>query len=556
MMAHKTPWALLSALLLIISCRQTEQEVPETLRKTVRFTAGTADTRTAFSDPEDGVYQTLWTGNEQAVLLSLNYGMARPAAVSASEDGKTAAFEADIDASGLKSPYTFYAVSPASAARAISPSRKAWSVSIAASQKPLSGSVDEAAQLLVAESPASSVLPDEVPLHFSHLTAYGRLTLKNLSLGEASVSKVELTCGTPFVGEWYWHEDGSIEANGASSTLTLETDASGDLWFACAPVDVSGVRFRVSVFTTAGVLTKEITFPQGRKFTSGRVARFSVDMAGVEPQGAGSDGFSLLTDASALKAGDEVVFLNAGGTAAMGAQSGNFRLAETTGFTLDGTTVTLSEDSSVRILTVENGSTAGTWSFRDAEGYLAASTSASKNYLRSVSGKDGYGSWTLSISDGNASLAAQQGTRNLLRYNPSAPRFSCYGSGQQLVRIYVKGSGSGASMEDDLLAKETELGCYMTGFERLYGKGSDQFCRFDEDGKRVFALLNPSSKEQLVVSGYDPTLVKGDRVTVSVRYRKGKQTLLNRTYTLTVVREDGPKVWLGNGSGEGFIIMK
>jgi hypothetical protein len=72
----------------------------------------------------------------------------------------------------------------------------------------------------------------------------------------------------------------------------------------------------------------------------------------------------------------------------------------------------------------------------------------------------------------------------------------------------------------------------------------------------VFVLLNPSSKEQLVVSGYDPSLVKGDRVTVSVRYRKGKKTLLNRTYTLTVVREDGPKVWLGNGSGEGFIIMK
>ena len=556
MSTYKTPWAVLTALALFTACRQTEQEMPETLQKTIRFEAGAADSRTAFSDPEEGVYQTLWTGNDRAVLLSLNYGEAKSAAVSPAQDGKTASFEADIDATGLASPYTFYAVSPASAARAISPSRKAWSVSIAADQKPLSGSVDEAAQLLVAQSAASTVLPDAVSLHFRHLTAYGRLTLKNLPLGDASVSKVELTCGTPFVGEWYWHEDGTMEANGASSTLSLDTDASGDLWFACAPVDVSGARFRVSVYTSEGVLVKEITFPEGRKFISGRVARFSVDMAGVELQGGGNDGFSLVTDASALKAGDEIVFLNADGTAAMGPQNGNYRTAEANGFTLDGTTVTLTEDSSVRVLTVENGTSSGTWSFRDEDGYLAASSSTSKNQLRSVSDKNGYASWTLSIADGDATVTAREGTRNLLRYNPLSPRFSCYGSGQIPVRIYVKGAGSGFLAADDPLAEKTDYGCYMTGVERMYGQGSDQICRSYEDGKLVFALLNPSTKEQLVISGYDPSLVKGDRVTVSVRYRKGKKTLLNQSYTLAVVREDGPRVWLGDGFGQGFIIMK
>lgn len=551
----KIALAAFAAVLALAACRETEREMPETLRKTVRFQAGAADTRTAFTDPEDGVYQTLWTRNDRAVLLSLNYEPAQSAAVTAAEDGKTASFAADIDATAVTPLYVFYAVSPASAARAISPSRKAWSVSIAANQKPLAGSVDESAQLLVAKSSAGNTVPDAVKLHFSHLTAYGRLTLKNLSLDGATVSRVELTCGTPFVGEWYWHEDGTIEANGASSTLTLDTDASGDLWFACAPVDVSGARFRISVYTSAGVLVREITFPEGRKFTSGRIASFSVDMTGIEPQTTGN-GFSLLMDASALKTGDEIVFLNAEGSAAMGAQSGNFRASEMTGFSLEETTVTLSEDSPVRIFTVEAGTSEGTWSFRDEEGYLAATTQAKKNYLHSVKTQNGYASWSLTINKGDATLTATQGIRNLLRYNPNDPRFSCYASGQQLVRIYVKGGGTTVPQADDPLAEQSEYGCYMTGAQRLYGKGSDQISRSYEDGKLVFALLNPATKEQLVVTGYDPSLVKGDPVTVSIRYRQGKKTIVNQTRSLTVVREDGPKVWLGNGSGEGLIIMK
>ena len=49
---------------------------------------------------------------------------------------------------------------------------------------------------------------------------------------------------------------------------------------------------------------------------------------------------------------------------------------------------------------------------------------------------------------------------------------------------------------------------------------------------------------------------EGDAVTVSLLYRKGRKVLLERTCDLKVVREDGPKVWLGDGSGQGFILKK
>jgi hypothetical protein len=469
----------------------------------------------------------------------------------------TASFEASFDASAATSPYTFYAVSPASAARAISPSRHAWSVSIAAAQKPLATSVDEAAQLLVAKSAASTTLPDEVNLHFAHLTAYGRISLKNLELGEATTYKAELVFSTPVVGEWYWGEDGSLTSNGASHTITLDTDASGDLWFACAPVDVSGQQMALSVFTDQGVLTKEITFPEGRKFTSGKVARFSVDMAGIE-LGGSSDSFVLVTKASDLSAGSEIIILNVSNDRAMGAQNGNYRNAETTGFTLRGNNVTLT-DGNVAVLTLEAGASAGTWAFKASDGYLAA-TNGSSNHMLTQKTKDKYASWTMTFSsEGVVDIEAPEaGNRNLMRYNPESPRFSCYKSSSKtdLLRIYRKGGGSAGPVSEDPLTTSSAYGSYLTGAMWTYIQGIDQMVRSYSDGKLEFVLLKASTKEQLVVSGYDPSLAKGGKAKVSVRYRKGKNVLLDKEYTLTVVKEDGPKVWLGNGFGQGLILKK
>ena len=549
----KLTLAALLALAAFAGCRTAEQDVPDASSvKTVRFRAGAPGTRTAFDEAVDGIYQTRWTENDSEVLLSLNYGKAESSSVTPSADGRTASFEASFDASAATSPFTFYAVSPASAARAISPSRSAWSVYIAASQKPLATSVDEAAQLLVAKSAATAALPGEVNLHFAHLTAYGRLSLKNLELGDATAYKVELVFGTPVVGEWYWGEDGTLTSNGASHTITLDTDASGDLWFACAPVDVSGATMELTVFTDQGKLTKTITFPEGRKFTSGKVARFSVDMAGIE-LGGGSDSFVLVTSASDLSVGSEVVILDESGQHAMGAQGDDIRTEVTEGFILSGNKVSLTGNS-VAVLTLEAGSGTGSWSFREGDGYLAA-TSGSKNHMVTQAKKDQYASWTLSFSDDNVVAKALAGNRNLLSYNTQYPRFSCYKSVQTPVRLYRKGGSGGPATEDPLTAS-SEYGSYLAGAQWTYAKGVDQMVRSYPDGTLEFVLLKASTKEQLVVSGYDPSLAKGGKATVSVHYRKGRATLLDKAYTLSVVKEDGPKVWLGNGSGEGLILKK
>ena len=542
----------LMALAALSGCRNAEQEVPEASSvKTVRFHAGAAPTRTAFAEAVDGVYQTLWTENDSDILLSLNYGKAEASAVTPSADGMTASFEASFDASATSAPYTFYAVSPASAARAISPSRSAWSVYIAAFQHPSALSVDEDAQLLVAKSAASATLPGEVDLHFSHLTAYGRIALKNLELGDATVSKVDLIFSTPVVGEWYWGEDGTLTANGDSHTITLDTDASGDLWFACAPVDVSGQTLKLVVFTDQGNLTREITFPEGRKFNSGKVARFSVDMAGIEIQG--GDTFVLVTDASELQVGDEVLVVSKDGTYALGAQQSSYRKE----VSVNATGGVIADPGEATVLTLELGSAIGTWSFRTGNAYLASTSSG--NNLTEVASKNANASWKVTVSSSATLIQAQAGGSKLLKHNPSAHRFSCYKNSSTNVDnvvLYRKGSVP-TSVEDDPLTAYDAYGSYLTGVERTYEPGVDQLLRSYPDGKLEFAILRAADKEQLVVSGFDPSLAKGDAVTVTVAWRKGLNFLLKEeSFDLKVVKEDGPKVWLGNGSGQGLILKK
>ena len=556
--------AVLLALTTLAGCRNAEQEVPDSgSLRTVRFHAGTVDTRTAFTEAVDGVYRTLWTDNDTDVLLSLNYGKAEASAVTRSADGSTASFEASFDASAATSPYTFYAVSPASAARAISPSRNAWSVYIAAEQTPSALSVDEAAQLLVAKSAASATLPEEVDLHFSHLTAYGRITLNNMDLKGSTVRKVDLVFSTPVVGEFYWGEDGTLTSNGASHTITLNTDASGDLWFACAPVDVSGATMKLIIFTELGELTKEITFPEGRKFNSAKVARISVDLAGVGFRT--DEAFFPVTNSSMLKPGDKILMVNTSGTYALGQQitvgtpgTGTpGRLARPVEVT-DGRIV---DPGRATVLTLCEGSEPNSWAFYTGSGYLSAEESG--DALTESPEITSLSSWKATVTSVIVLVHPVDNPSVFINFDPSCDAFLCYpvtytGEGVEKLLFYKWDNGYVSPTEEDPLTAHSEYGSYLAGSEWTYVKGSDQIRRsYDSDGKLEFVLLNAPEKEQLVISGYDPSLAKGDAAVVTVTWRKGLQFVYsNRTFNLQVVKEDGSKVWLGDGSGQGFIIKK
>ena len=252
--------------------------------RTVRFTARQPETRSTFDDAIDGLYPTRWTERDTAVAVALNYGPASAAKAVPSPDGRKA--EIEYSFSETASEYCFHALTPASAAQTLSASRKGWLVRIPAVQTPLPNSPDEAAQILAATSETSATVPEELNLDFYHVTSYGRLTITGLS-DKIKVRSVTLSCRVPLSGTWDYFLDGSsagkLEPREASSSITLMTSAKENIWFACAPGDVSGAEMRVSVKTSLGLYEKTIQFHEDRSFKPGKVASFSVDFSGIKP---------------------------------------------------------------------------------------------------------------------------------------------------------------------------------------------------------------------------------------------------------------------------------
>lgn len=536
------------AAIAVYSCARDEvrpaaEEQPESRIATVHFTASQAAGKAAFGEAVDGIRPTLWTANDSEVKLSLNYGSTLAAGVTPSQDYGSASFSAEIDFSGLTPPYTYYVVSPASVAKALSPSREAWKVSIPCEQTPSATSPDEQGVILAAQSNPymSQTSAADVDLYFNHLTAYGRMSLANFNPGEATVQKVELTATIPFVGDWYWKcaaTDGEHELidYGASSTLTINTSSTSDIWFACAPVDMSGEMMVVTVYTSESCFEQFVEFPANRKFEAGAAAVFSIDMTGAEeynmtggaPVTVSMDSFSSV---SGYVDGDENVSYEASQGDALNepaVNSSEIRIYQNGGLL----TITANNDKTITNVTI--GSSMATTVQVSIDGGAFGSNN--------------------SITVG--------GTYSTGTISASTVVFKCTGT-DKTHRLYLNSlsvtyAGSASGSTTDPLLEHSNYGCYLgTGLEWEYNPGTDQVARsYDIYGFETYTLINPSEVEELEITGYKKGYIKGDSCPVSVNWRRGSTTVLSQDYSLIIIKEDGPKVWLGDGSGKGVIIKK
>ncbi len=113
--------------LAFVSCRMErfqEELVPGdgAAKVEVLFSTGQPETRTSFTDKTGDEYPVIWTENDEAISVSMNYDEASLAPVTPSKDGKSASFKAIF-------PYSsgncrFLAVSPYTASGGPSPSRR------------------------------------------------------------------------------------------------------------------------------------------------------------------------------------------------------------------------------------------------------------------------------------------------------------------------------------------------------------------------------------------------------------------------------------------------
>ena len=284
---------MLSAMTVLAGCRM--PEAPETERSgpAIHFIAfSDASTRTTFGDPDGTTYRSYWTG-EETVGVSLNYGDPDPVGITVNDTHTVAEF--DYEPAAEAESYTFFVVTPASALKAPSRSRGALTLTVPAAQKPLATSVDEAAQVFYAQTPELAEKPSSVNVRFDHLTAYGKITLRNV---QGTPVRLTLVADQPWAGTCYVSlAEGAVSVKDGSHALTLDlgnyTVADGnlnDVWFACFPANLSGKPLTVVLETADGMVWKR-TVPalgEAMDFTSGRIIRFSVNMASASGSQAGS----------------------------------------------------------------------------------------------------------------------------------------------------------------------------------------------------------------------------------------------------------------------------
>ncbi len=144
---------------------------------------------------------------------------------------------------------------------------------------------------------------------------------------------------------------------------------------------------------------------------------------------------TLVTDASTLAVGDQIVIVASDYDYALSTTQNDNNRGQAS-VTKDGNNITYG--ANVQIITLEEGSVDGTFAFNVGTGYLYAASS-SKNYLRTNANLDNNGSWTVSVTDGIASIIAQgSNTRNMMQYNQTSSIFSCYASDkpQKDISIY------------------------------------------------------------------------------------------------------------------------
>lgn len=419
------------AAMCLFSCNK-ENVRPSESTQTITFTALTPDTKTHFGEKADTAYPTLWTGNEQ-VAVSYNDGAKTSASVSGS--GKSASINAEIAVDGAAAEHKFTLASPAAAITSLNSGGDIY-FTIPSDQTPGEGTCDEAAQIIYATASCTAKeLNSNISLTFKHLTAYGNMSVV-LPEGAGKVKKIELlTAATGLTGSYRYVSLG-LKEDVKKDELTILTDKTTGIFFACAPADLKDENLVVTVTTDKGVYEKDIDLTgKTLNFAAGKVSKFVV--TDFKVKSLVSESWSLVTDASTLKVGDEIIIAAKDANFAIGAfDEKNFKVAD---ITKSESTLEIPSGSSVQILTLEAGTKANTFALKSSSGYLYAASSSS-NYLKVQNNIDDDASWTITISNTAAATIKSNGTntRNTIKYNSASTLFSCYKSGQNDVVIYVK----------------------------------------------------------------------------------------------------------------------
>ncbi len=577
----RTIFALAVAAAALSACKKENLE-GETVKAgiPVQFVAEQIATKTQFGTPESGSIPVLWTAGDK--IKAMCHAEAKEAVVADVEvtplsDGKKGSFQGELSPTF---PYTFYALSPSSAYISAT-SNKTYGnylqYAVPTSQSPEAGKIDPAAVVLLAQTETLTAAPEGVvSLSFEHLTAYGKVSLKNLDTGGHAVNSISLDFGTVGVAGRFIYEEvtksNHINENSQAYSITINTSETEDVLFGIGAADISGASLTVIVGVDNGTYTKTITVPADKKFKEGVISAFSIDMSGAAFNKAKT--YKLVTDLSTLAEGDELIIAsvktyetdNITGHSILSTQVNTNNIQATCCedcFTDDATIY--NPPTNVEIFTLVKSAVEGTWCFKAASSgnYLARlNKSVGSNYAGYYSVEDMAGdeailksaSWTVSEEDAQTHAVTMKSncplenlTRVYLRTNiGSSYIFSCYESGKQDPICFYRAEESDEPEPEKVLTVERQWGKYPGEWPQLvgYAANQDRCVAMDEDyiyvakaaegaaGIKAISIADPSVSKDVNVTG----VAGGHFPTACVRTiyssTKGKHILLASSMSL------------------------
>ncbi len=452
---------------MLLSCtrQETEEVTPAQTFRTLEFNVTTPGTKAIFGEKSGSSYPVSWTANDApAITYNTVANIYQVSDFTLTGDGTSARFTWAVPEG--EDSYYFNLVSPFNALKTFYNGNRI-NVEIPSGQTCTPGSPDENAIILYAGTSTydKANLPSSLDVTFKHVPAYMRLIFSNLdkvSDDEVVQAVVIESADLNIAGRIFFYTDNGTWAENSSAmvkAVTVSTSQLDNVWVALAPVDLSGKTLSFIVNTDKNTYTKKVTFPADRKLTSGRTAKYTVNMADANVEKIVE--YELVTSESNLHYGDELIIAAADSDVAIStSQKADNRSA--TGITRDGTgTKIIGASSAVEVFILGDGLIPGSWSLYatsvESDGYIYAAdgyNENNKNWLRTTKDNlDALGSWSIDFGDmtsndkadsdpTRAIIMAQTGGDKhcLLRYNAESSIFSAYNTGTSMspVKIYRK----------------------------------------------------------------------------------------------------------------------
>ena len=305
---------------------------------------------------------------------------------------------------------------------------------------------------------------------------------------------------------------------GGTITLTASHDGSnhsastnytwykGDTWGAATEVQSaatgsSGYTFTKATCVVGDAGTYWCEASNGTGCESHNATGFAITVSAGG--GGGSNTFELVTDASDLSDGDEIVILNTQGDAALSTtQNNNNRSSTATGWSLEGTTVTVSGDN-VEVLTLNE--TSGNWELVTHDNKYLYSVS-NNNYLRTQTTNDATGVWSININASNEASIYCSSTSRYIKKNSSNALFSTYASGQHAIKIYKRTeSGQTIYLKDNANWRTAPQAKYAVYYWDNSTNGWSEFMTAQTDCESVWKTKIPEGYTNMKFVRFNPS---------------------------------------------------